>query len=386
MPSFLDYDEIDRPRTDLSTPKKHYPISPIDFIAYDHDIHELCNETGEEERGNERLNGKLSNGSAPDTPSSTTGGSSGEQRKENGLRRKGSHSSVNGVRTAGMENGHRTPDTPDSVAVSGQSKDGYFALQSNGAKVESAVPDRSKPESPIRTTQLTNGSTARVLPHTQPIKPLALLNRPQKHPIRSISSQQAPTTQDASLRTSSPHRVSSPPALPANLALSAQNHQPIAPPANKLAQRHTLEVPKIQPSSRLSREYQPSSSDDVATSSGRFSPTTPTRRKTSLSLARRNTRSIYSDGHLDEVPQDEEAARWAEHIRQKRASKRRKKEDEDDDRVVVGTKVDQNHVNYITAYNMLTGIRFTVSRTNAKIDRDLTDADFETKHKFSFDM
>jgi 1-phosphatidylinositol-4-phosphate 5-kinase len=90
--------------------------------------------------------------------------------------------------------------------------------------------------------------------------------------------------------------------------------------------------------------------------------------------------------HLDEVPQDDDAARWAEHIRQKRASKRKRKEDEDEDRVVVGTKVDQNHVNWVTAYNMLTGIRFTVSRTNAKMDRDLTDADFDAKHKFSFDI
>lgn len=35
---------------------------------------------------------------------------------------------------------------------------------------------------------------------------------------------------------------------------------------------------------------------------------------------------------------------------------------------------------------MLTGIRFTVSRTQAKLDRDLTEADFVAKHKFSFDI
>jgi 1-phosphatidylinositol-4-phosphate 5-kinase len=90
--------------------------------------------------------------------------------------------------------------------------------------------------------------------------------------------------------------------------------------------------------------------------------------------------------HLDEIPQDENALRWSEAIKSKRASRRRRKEEEDDDRVVVGTKVDQNHVNWVTAYNMLTGIRFTVSRTNAKLDRPLTDADFHAKHKFSFDM
>lgn len=105
-----------------------------------------------------------------------------------------------------------------------------------------------------------------------------------------------------------------------------------------------------------------------------------------MTLGRRTTRSIHSDMHLDEIPQDDDALRWSEAIRQKRASKRRRKEEEDDDRVVVGTKVDQNHVNWVTAYNMLTGIRFTVSRTNAKLDRPLTDADFHAKHKFSFDM
>jgi 1-phosphatidylinositol-4-phosphate 5-kinase len=167
----------------------------------------------------------------------------------------------------------------------------------------------------------------------------------------------------------SAHRVSSPPAF--NHGASSPQQQPY-----RLQQRHTLEVPKMS-SSR--------NSDDMASASGRFSPTA-NRRRGSMSLVRRTTRSVNSDVHLDEVPQDEEAARWAEHIRQKRASKRKRREDEDEDRVVVGTKVDQNHVNWVTAYNMLTGIRFTVSRTNAKMDRELTDADFDAKHKFSFDI
>lgn len=194
-----------------------------------------------------------------------------------------------------------------------------------------------------------------------------------------IASPQSPQTNDTSLQipNSTHHRVSSPPAFNHSNPIQAQHPY-------RLQQRHTLEVPKVSTSSRP-REFQ-NSTDDVVTASGRFSPNTPTRRRGSMSLARRATRSIHSDMHLEEVPQDEDAARWAEHIRQKRASKRKRKEDEDDDRVVVGTKVDQNHVNWVTAYNMLTGIRFTVSRTNAKMDRELTDADFEAKHKFSFDM
>ena len=89
--------------------------------------------------------------------------------------------------------------------------------------------------------------------------------------------------------------------------------------------------------------------------------------------------------HLDEPVQDEDAIRWAEHIREKRASKRQR-QDTDDDRVLMGTKVDQNHVNWAIAYNMLTGIRCTVSRANAKMARPLEAADFLTKHKFSFDI
>ncbi|KAH6637516.1 hypothetical protein C7974DRAFT_432424 [Boeremia exigua] len=165
-------------------------------------------------------------------------------------------------------------------------------------------------------------------------------------------------------------------------AASAASPSPAQPPY-RLQQRHTLEVPKL--SGSRPRDSQ-NNTDDVVTASGRFSPTSASRRRGSMSLVRRTTRSINSDMHLDEVPQDDDAARWAEHIRQKRASKRKRREDEDEDRVVVGTKVDQNHVNWVTAYNMLTGIRFTVSRTNAKMDRELTDADFDAKHKFSFDI
>lgn len=95
---------------------------------------------------------------------------------------------------------------------------------------------------------------------------------------------------------------------------------------------------------------------------------------------------MQSDAPRDEIIPDEDALRWTEAVRAKRASKRRKKEEEDDERVIVGTKVDESHANWVTAYNMLTGIRVSVSRTNAKLDRELTDADFETKQKSTFDM
>lgn len=119
------------------------------------------------------------------------------------------------------------------------------------------------------------------------------------------------------------------------------------------------------------------------------------RASTTNSVVRRNSRPFT--GELGESPVDEDAQRWAEEIRKKRESKRRWKEAEDGDRVIIGNKVDANHPNYITAYNMLTGLRVAVfalpwvllmtqvSRVSAKINRDLTDADFTFCQKFTFD-
>jgi 1-phosphatidylinositol-4-phosphate 5-kinase len=193
-----------------------------------------------------------------------------------------------------------------------------------------------------------------------------------------------PGTAEGSLRVpTQPYRTSSAQALsypPTLLGLPQQTP--------RLQQRHTLEVPRAS-TSRLSRETTNSANgvdDSVVSATGRFSPATPTRRRGSLTMVRRVTRSIHSDMHLDDVPQDHDAAQYAEVFRQKRISRRKRKEEEEEDRVLVGTKVDQNHVNYVMAYNMLTGIRFTVSRTNAKMDRELTEADFSARHKFSFDV
>ena len=172
----------------------------------------------------------------------------------------------------------------------------------------------------------------------------------------------------------------------ANQSLAGSPTTSLHPPAPRLSHRHTtLEVPRVS-TSRTSRDFSlPNTASDGGSESGRFSPA-PRTPRASNTLVRAPTRSVHSDLYLDEVPQDGDVARWTETIRQKRASRRQRKEEEEDDRVVVGTKVDMNHVNWVTAYNMLTGIRFTVSRTNAKIDRELADADFDAKHKFSFDM
>ncbi|KAL7817440.1 phosphatidylinositol-4-phosphate 5-kinase [Trichoderma aethiopicum] len=182
-----------------------------------------------------------------------------------------------------------------------------------------------------------------------------------------------------------PQRFSSPASYQpsgSNSAPSLSAHLQPPGPGMGIKQRHTLEVPK-PPSGRNSREL------DTAQASGRFSPTVASPsggRAASFSLARRTTRSMQSDAPRDEIVHDEDAQRWAEVYRQKRASKKKRKEEEDDDRVLVGTKVDESHANWVTAYNMLTGIRVSVSRTNAKLDRELTDADFHVKQKSTFDI
>lgn len=235
--------------------------------------------------------------------------------------------------------------------------DGYFA-SAHGSDVHDGC----------KTTHVTLNTLSSPDAHRESRKDFVAQPKTSTESQPSHNNLQVPGTQ---------YRVSSPPAFNHNSSSPAE-----AP--YRLQHRHTLEVPSV---SQARAQGLRSNTDDVVSASGRFSPVnTPTRRRGSMSLARRATRSVHSDMHLDDVPQDEDAARWAEHIRQKRASKRKRRDDEDDDRVVVGTKVDQNHVNWVTAYNMLTGIRFTVSRTNAKMDRDLTDADFDAKHKFSFDM
>ncbi|KAJ3033614.1 Phosphatidylinositol-4-phosphate 5-kinase, partial [Rhizophlyctis rosea] len=57
-----------------------------------------------------------------------------------------------------------------------------------------------------------------------------------------------------------------------------------------------------------------------------------------------------------------------------------------DKEVLVGTPVKEGHVNYMLMYDMLTGIRISVSRCNAKLIRPLTDADFTAAHKLAFDV
>jgi len=335
-----------------------------------------------ESHADARNGGKHTNGdmvqdtSLSSMPNGRTSASSWDHRSS----RNGSTLSVNGNSNGGIENGRKSPGPQNG-----------FPRYSNGDRASVASSSIAQ-HHPNETSQAPatngngNGNGDSDLSRRNFVPPPLATNPQSTGPLTYTSSLTpgSPVQNESATPTrapKSPHRFSSPPAYPPPLAPSASTHS-LPPGSAVLQHRHTLQVPKVG-GSRNSRD-----GDDALYTSGRFSPTGIAAgvRRGSLSLNRRHTQSIHSNMPHDEIPADEDAIRWAEAVRQKRASKRRRKDDEDDDRVVVGTKVDQHHVNWVTAYNMLTGIRFTVSRTNAKLDRPLTEADFDARHKFSFDM
>ncbi|KAI0266149.1 hypothetical protein BC834DRAFT_935742 [Gloeopeniophorella convolvens] len=185
-----------------------------------------------------------------------------------------------------------------------------------------------------------------------------------------------------------------------------------APRASRLSfsSSHNSSLAGPGPSSTLSRRFR--SEDSPAPS-----PIIPTRRFTqqqqstdgllqpppaSPRTARRNTTGSAPRSPrlvaraasrltlaLDDADLAEELAsdiqQQAEQIRRERLSKRAKAAEEAP-RVAVGNLIGEGHVNYVLMYNMLTGIRIAVSRTQAKIKRPLTDEDFTSRHKYSFDI
>ncbi len=332
--------------------------------------------------GSKYIDGLLANGKSTSLHSLPNGRSSGSTySRDRAHSRNESSFSISSGLGVGGENGRRSPGPVNGLSKHGAGDSAHAAVQP------------SRPKSWESTVMVNGERTAHPRPHafSDPQTNYSIYAVPTTTAgTASVASTSAfefsntPNAPQTHSRFSSPAGIPTPSPTPGTSSTSAPPHPGIV----RLQHRHTLQVPKIS-TSRGSRDFSlsnPNTSEDGVATSGRFSPTTTGTRRASLSLAQRTTRSIHSDMHLDEVPQDEDAARWTEAIRQKRASRRKRKEEEDDDRVVVGTKVDMNHVNWVTAYNMLTGIRFTVSRTNAKMDRELTDADFDARHKFSFDM
>ncbi|KAK5126408.1 hypothetical protein LTR85_010644 [Meristemomyces frigidus] len=294
-------------------------------------------------------------------------------------------------RSSGFENEKKSGEVvKEETPRPGAAEEGYFSIP-NGKPAGPSRSPLAKPPGPPN-GDVVSSTPNRSVSATLPMTPSTALPPVEESSPAQPSRTGAPL--EGMLKPPGPphhHRASSPPAFthtPASPPISGASLSPSPSRPDRLSHRHTLEVPKVNTrTSADGRDVTSPTTDGIVSATGRFSPNTPTKRRGSLQLARRVTRSLHShsDMQLDQVPQDEDAARWAELVKAKRAS-RRNRVDTDDDRVVVGTKVDEKHENFIRAYNMLTGIRFCVSRIHAKMDRELTDADFGQAQKYSFDI
>lgn len=111
---------------------------------------------------------------------------------------------------------------------------------------------------------------------------------------------------------------------------------------------------------------------------------------TSNSEQRRDTSGTDTDGEVEkpsvqnEHPEQTMADEVPDPLLPSEPPRRQPRQSLDD--VLVGTRVSEGHENFVTAYNMLTGIRVAVSRCNAKNDRPLTEKDFSSVEEMSFDL
>ena len=176
------------------------------------------------------------------------------------------------------------------------------------------------------------------------------------------------------------------------LSFSSSHNSSLAGPGpSTLSRRFRADESPILAPIVPSRRLPPLSTDGLLQPPPPSAMRTP-RRNTTGSAPRSPRATTRAASHLNLTCDDGELSeelvsdiqQQAEQIRRERLSKRVKQAEEP--RVLVGNLIGEGHVNYVLMYNMLTGIRIAVSRTQAKIKRPLTDDDFTARHKFSFDM
>lgn len=162
--------------------------------------------------------------------------------------------------------------------------------------------------------------------------------------------------------------------MPAPIITSDRITQLPPPPNVHLVQRNSSSS-QTSTGSRTSTHL-----DDVRSSGSQH-------HKNPMTIVRRRSLAPQQLASSQNLHPDERTVLYRERVITMRELKRQKrKEYEEDERVLVGNKVSEGHVDYATAYYMLTGIRVSVSRCNAKINRELTDADFTARHKLAFDV
>ncbi|KAJ1924578.1 Phosphatidylinositol-4-phosphate 5-kinase [Tieghemiomyces parasiticus] len=107
-------------------------------------------------------------------------------------------------------------------------------------------------------------------------------------------------------------------------------------------------------------------------------------------LRRNNTYGLAASP-VPGVPAPDDQVDWdtaKQDLKRQRRSSRRKRDADAAaaPEFTIGTRIDEHHVNYVLMYNMLTGIRVSVSRCSGKPQRPLSSADFRAANKLAFDV
>ncbi|KTB19051.1 putative phosphatidylinositol 4-phosphate 5-kinase MSS4 [Nakaseomyces glabratus] len=192
-------------------------------------------------------------------------------------------------------------------------------------------------------------------------------NHSQIHPIVTSTSSHRNSKASHSLTLNDVHKYT--------------NHSIISLPTH--LHKH---VQQNSPAAKTGANHSPIQSNTLTSVSTTSLPPLPAV-NTTRNYENNDARNSSNDGGMLKRSQSAtvEIQKMRELLLQKREMKRKRRSViVDDDRVLIGNKVSEGHVNFIIAYNMLTGIRVAVSRCSG-IMKPLTPKDFKFKKKLAFD-
>ncbi|BEJ13414.1 hypothetical protein CspHIS471_0305880 [Cutaneotrichosporon sp. HIS471] len=189
----------------------------------------------------------------------------------------------------------------------------------------------------------------------------------------------APPTDAVFLSALSESPISSSPGTP-RPGMQRRNTNPTTPSPSPLSGRpltHSVSISGHGPSSSVGNYDEFNLAPDILAQADVIRRERLERRQKKMSLL------ITSPPPLPAIEMPVPVPSAATPVETKPAAKRRETEET---RVLVGNLVGEGHRNYVLMYNMLTGIRVAVSRCQAKIRRPLSEDDYLSRHKYSFDM
>ena len=227
------------------------------------------------------------------------------------------------------------------------------AIKSNSLHITAAEPNEVVLEAqPVLQENLEPKKTALELPRTP-----ALLNIPDSNSLsrQGSPSSNAPESNNRSL--ASPYILHSPSSTPSSFIKIKPNGTMVLPlndTPEAISPREKISLESSVDGSSPSKNYNPS-----------YSKNTPAYEEFPLSTTSSLPQSISMNRSENST------------------AKRRQRSERE---VLIGTPVKEGHVNYMLMYDMLTGIRISVSRCYAKPHREVTEEDFTAAHKLAFDV